>query len=113
MRRHPDILLHDLDGRLRNVNEFIGHGQWVVVAFWMHDCKVCASEIHHMSAFHKAHQTKDAIVLGISIDGAALAGEAKYFVAIHQFLFPTHTIGQNGRVKRMPGGDSLREKHGP
>ena len=84
----PDILLHDLDGRPRNVNEFIGHGQWVIVAFWMHDCKICAREIHHMSAFHKAHQAKDAIVLGISIDGTAFADEAKRFVAIHQLPFP-------------------------
>ena len=84
----PDIALQDLDGRPRNVNEFIGHGKWVIVAFWMHDCKICAAEIHHMSAFHKAHQAKDAIVLGITIDGAAYVDEAKRFVAAHQLPFP-------------------------
>lgn len=84
----PDIALQDLDGRARNVNEFVGHGKWVIMAFWMHDCKICAAEIHHMSAFHKAHQNKDAIVLGITIDGAAYLGEAKRFIATHQRPFP-------------------------
>lgn len=84
----PDIALQGLDGHPRNVNEFIGHGKWVIVAFWMHDCKICAAEIHHMSAFHEAHHDKDAIVLGITIDGAAYLGEAKRFVASHQLPFP-------------------------
>ena len=101
----PDIALQDLDGRPRNVNEFIGHGKWVIVAFWMHDCKICAAEIHHMSAFHKAHQAKDAIVLGITIDGAAYVDEAKRFVAAHQLPFPNLITEPDAEaIKRFGGG---------
>ena len=101
----PDITLQDLDGRPRNVNEYIGHGKWAILAFWMHDCKICAAEIHHMSAFHKAHQAKDAIVLGITIDGAAYLKEAKRFVVTHQLPF-TNLITEPDMeaIKRFGGG---------
>ena len=101
----PDITLQDLDGRPRNVNEYIGHGKWAILVFWMHDCKICAAEIHHMSAFHKAHQDKDAIVLGITIDGAAYREEAKRFVATHQLPF-TNLITEPDMeaIKRFGGG---------
>lgn len=101
----PDIALQDLDGRSRNVNEFIGHGKWVIVAFWMHDCKICAAEIHHMSAFHQAHQAKDAIVLGITIDGAAYVDEAKRFVAAHQLPFPNFITEPDAEaIQKLFGG---------
>jgi len=101
----PDISLQDLDGRTRNVNEFVGQGKWVIVAFWMHDCKICAAEIHHMSAFHKAHQAKDAIVLGITIDGADYLKEAKHFVFTHQLPFTNLITEPDAEaIKRFGGG---------
>lgn len=84
----PDISLPDLQGRTHHLNEYIGHGKWVVMVFWMHDCKICASEIHHLQAFHAAHAGKDAMVLGISIDGADRANDARRFVAKHKLTFP-------------------------
>ena len=83
----PDIPLRDLDGKTRNVNEFIGHGKWTVVVAWAHDCYICGREIHEMTAFHNAHQNKDAIVLGVSVDGYDLAREARKFVATHKLPF--------------------------
>ena len=47
----PSIALQDLDGRARNVNEFIGHAKWVVVVTWSHDCRICDREIDEMAAF--------------------------------------------------------------
>lgn len=83
----PDIALQSLDGRPRNVNEFIGQGKWVIVVFWAHDCGICAKEIHKMNAFHAAHQDKDAIVLGVTIDGAARLDQARGFASKHQLQF--------------------------
>jgi peroxiredoxin len=83
----PDIALPDLDGRPRNVNEFIGHGPWVVVVFWSHDCRICATEIHNMESFHEKHRAKDAIVLGITLDGASYVDQARQFVAEHHLSF--------------------------
>jgi thiol-disulfide isomerase/thioredoxin len=65
----PDLVLKGLDGRNRAVNEFIGHGQWTVVAIWSADCPICRRDMPEMAFFHAAHRRKDAIVLGVSIDG--------------------------------------------
>jgi peroxiredoxin len=83
----PSIELQDLDGKPRNVNEFIGHGKWAIVVAWAHDCLICNREIHEMAAFHDARKDKDAIVLGVSIDGAAQIKEAREFVADHKLPF--------------------------
>lgn len=83
----PDIALQELDGQPRNVNEIIGQGKWVIVVLWAHDCRVCASEIHNMNDFHAAHKDKDAIVLGVTIDGATLLDRARGFAATHKLQF--------------------------
>ncbi len=84
----PELTLPDLEGRSHPLSEYIGHGKWVVMVFWMHDCKICANEIHHLQAFHVAHADKDAMVLGISIDGADRVKDARRFVAKHKLTFP-------------------------
>ncbi|MDH4134155.1 MAG: TlpA family protein disulfide reductase [Gammaproteobacteria bacterium] len=83
----PDIVLRDLDGKPRNVNEIIGHGRWVVVAVWAHDCVYCARDIHEMSEFHSAHRGGEAEVLGVSIDGMDKIKLAREFVAKHKLPF--------------------------
>lgn len=83
----PDIALRDLDGKPRNVNEIIGHGRWVVVAVWSHDCHICAKDIHEMSEFHRAHQGGNAEVLGVTIDGMDKIKLAREFVAKQKLPF--------------------------
>lgn len=83
----PSIPLHDLDGRERNVNEFIGHGKWTIVVVWAHDCSICHREIGEMSALHTAHQDKNASVLGVTLDGAKKVEEARAFVKRHKLPF--------------------------
>jgi len=82
--QHP---LQDLDGRARNVNEFIGHDKWVIVVTWSHDCHICDLEIHEMAALHAARHDNDAIVLGITLDGAEYLKEARAFVKRHKLPF--------------------------
>lgn len=83
----PDITLRDLDGKPRNVNEFIGQGNWTVVVVWARDCLLCNREIHHMAEFHNARQNKGAIVLGVSIDGLEQIALAREFVSFHKLPF--------------------------
>ena len=83
----PDILLMDMQGKPRNVNTAIGHGQWVIVTVWSHDCGICAREIHEMASFHKAHEKRDARVLGVSLDGRAQLEAARKFVRDHTLPF--------------------------
>ena len=100
----PDIALQTLDGQPRNVNEFIGKGKWVIVVFWVHDCRVCASEIHNMNAFHVAHKDKDAIVLGVTIDGAALLDRARGFAEAHKLQFMNLVAEPEAEIIERFGG---------
>lgn len=100
----PDIGLHDLDGKPRNVNEFIGKGKWTVVAVWAHDCHICEREIHEMSALHTARRDKDAIVLGVSIDGMNKAKKAREFVTRHKLPFVNLIAEPDQEVLEKFGG---------
>lgn len=100
----PDIALPELDGRPRNVNEFIGHGKWVIVVLWAHDCRICAKEIHKMNEFYSAHKDKDAIVLGVTIDGAELIDQARRFASDHKLLFTSLVAEPDEEVIQRFGG---------
>ena len=100
----PDIVLKGLDGVARNVNEFIGKGQWTVVAIWHSDCPICRRDIHEMAFFHDAHKkAKDAIVLGVSVDGFANKAKAQRFVDEHNLDF-TNLIAEPEQIARFGAG---------
>jgi peroxiredoxin len=100
----PDIVLKGLDGAARNVNEFIGKGQWTVVAIWHSDCPICKRDIHEMAFFHDAHRkAKDAIVLGVSVDGYANKAKAQRFVDEHSLDF-TNLITGPEQIARFGAG---------
>lgn len=99
----PSIVLRDLDGRPRNVNEFVGHGKWTVVVAWAHDCRICDREMREMTAFHNAHHQKDASVLGITLDGAAQLPQARAFVKRHKLPFVNLVAEPTQEVMRQFG----------
>jgi len=100
----PDIVLKGPDGAVRNVNEFIGKGQWTVVAIWHSDCPICNRDIHEMAFFHDAHKkAKDAIVLGVSVDGYANRTKAQRFIDEHSLDF-TNLIAEPEEIARFGGG---------
>lgn len=84
----PDMVLKDLDGRERHVNEFLGQGKWVVVAVWSADCPVCRREIYHMTFFHDENRKKGMEVLGLSIDGWQNVEKARAFARDQALNFP-------------------------
>jgi peroxiredoxin len=102
----PNVVLKDRDGKDHNVNEFIGKGKWTVVTFWAHDCVICNQEIHQMMFFHDAHKQKDAIVLGVSIDGYANKGVALNFIDKHGLNFP-NLIGELNSPDKFGAGRFL------
>lgn len=99
----PDIPLQDLQGKSHNANEYIGRGKLVVVVVWAHDCGVCAREIHEMTSFHRAHASRDAVVLGISLDGKAKVEAARKFVRDHKLPFPNLLIEPSQEVMQRFG----------
>src|SRR4029077_410941 len=82
------LLLPDLDGRIHNTSEYIGKGQWVIVAVWSADCPICRREMYHMTFLQEEHKDKDARVLGFSIDGYAQRDKALEFVDDQSLNFP-------------------------
>ena len=84
----PDILLKDLDGKERNLNEYVGQGKWTIVAVWSADCPICRRDIYHMTFFHDEHRQKDAVVVGVSIDGYAQREKVQAFIDDQSLNFP-------------------------
>ena len=102
----PDVVLKDFEGKQRNVSEFVGKGKWTVVAVWAHNCHVCNEEMPEMTFFHEAHKDKDAIVLGVSVDGWTNRKKAQGFVDTHALNF-TNLIAEPRQdvMRKFGGGD--------
>ncbi|MDP2829227.1 MAG: TlpA disulfide reductase family protein [Sulfuricellaceae bacterium] len=80
--------LLDLEGRPHFLEEYTGHGKWLVVTVWASDCAVCNQEVPELIAFHQAHRETDATVLGISVDGPQGRDNALAFIKRHRVNFP-------------------------
>ena len=89
--------LRDFDDGIHTLDEFTGNGQWTVVMFWASDCTVCNREVHHYVDFHHKHGQKDAVVVGVSLDGKAKQAAAQAFIDRHKVNF-TNLIGEPERV---------------
>jgi peroxiredoxin len=112
--KSPDIVLKDLNGKDRNVSEYIGQGKWVVVAVWAHNCPVCNAEIYQMTFFHDEHYKKDAMVLGVSIDGYANKDKALAFIDRNAINFPNLIAEPDAAVlAKFGGGPFIQPEGGP
>ena len=92
--------LTDFSGKPRQLDEFIGQGKWLIVMFWAHDCHVCNHEAPGYQKFHNERKTRDAIVLGISIDGAERKKQAGEFIKRNGLSF-TNLIGEPLQTTNM------------
>ena len=81
------VKLPDPEGKTHSVGDFLGKGKWTVVAIWSTDCPICRRDMPEMAFFHDAHRPKDAIVLGVSIDGGARKPEIAEFIQDHGLDF--------------------------
>lgn len=92
--------LQDFNGVSHQLDDFTGKGKWTIVMMWASDCHICNKEAHQYVAFHNKHQTNDASVLGISLDGAEKKADAENFVKKHSVNFP-NLIGEPNQVAGM------------
>lgn len=83
------VELSNFDGSKNAFSKYIGNGKWVVLKIWAHDCHVCNKEAHEYVAFHNKHKDKDAIMLGLSIDGKKNMDKAKDFMRRHKIPYRT------------------------
>ena len=100
----PDIPVKDMQGQERNMGDYIGRGEWTVVAIWAHNCHVCNQEIHQMSFFHDEHKGKGVKVLGVSVDGWAKQKQVRGFVNEHELEFPNMIIEPRQETMLRFGG---------
>ena len=100
----PDITARDVEGKVHNVNQYIGQGKWTIVVFWAHDCHICNLEIEQMTFFHDDHRQNDATVLGISMDGFEQVKKSRAFIDRHELNFPNLLIKQSQAEFRKFGG---------
>ncbi|WP_455204609.1 TlpA family protein disulfide reductase [Kaarinaea lacus] len=79
----------DFSGVPKSIKDYASQGKWLVVMLWASDCHVCNQEVHQYIAFHKSHADKDALVLGVSLDGSEKKEDAQQFLQKHQVNFPS------------------------
>ena len=78
----------DFNGKKAELKNYFAKDKWTVVMMWASDCHVCNHEAHQYVDFHLAHSDKDAVVVGISLDGKDKLAAAKGFVNKHNVDFP-------------------------
>lgn len=85
--------LQEFDGKPTSIEQYLGKTKWTIVMIWASDCLVCNKEASHYEQFHQQHKNKDAVMLGISLDGQANKKAAQDFVKEHKLSFP-NIIGE-------------------
>ncbi len=102
-----DFSTKDLEGHPLSLADY--RGKWVVINFWATWCPYCVDEISDLSAFYRAHNAKDATVLGLSVDDADEISDAELrdFVHTNNITYPiiraTQTIVRAiGPIKGLP-----------
>ncbi len=61
----------DINGKIHTLSEY--RGKWVIVNYWATSCPPCINEIPELVAFHKRHQDRDAVLLGVDFEDISLA----------------------------------------
>jgi thiol-disulfide isomerase/thioredoxin len=106
----PDVTLNDIHGKPHHFSEYIGRGQWTVLAVWGPRCPPCIEEMPELQKFHDAHKDKRARVLGVAVDfpsfGPARRDEVARFAEDYLIGFPL-LLGSEEAFTRFGGADLL------
>ena len=65
-RLAPDFTLSDLNGRQVKLSDF--RGKHIVIDFWATWCPPCEFQIPVLNSLYDAHQDRDVVILGVSVD---------------------------------------------
>lgn len=83
--RQINLALTDIKGASHAVADY--RGKWLVINVWATWCATCIQELPELVSFHRKHQAKDAVVLGIHYDPIATT-ELSAFAKKHRINFP-------------------------
>lgn len=83
------VPVQTLDGKRAGLGDFLSPDKWTLVMIWTTYCGICRNQYPIISEFHRQHQAKDAVVLGVSLDGYDQAEKVKAYQAEHALSFPS------------------------
>jgi len=64
--QHVDFSYPDIYGKVHTLAEY--KGKWVIVNYWATTCPPCIKEIPELKAFHRRHQDRDVVLLGVNFE---------------------------------------------
>ena len=80
--------VRSLDGDLTVLSTLFEPGKWTLVMIWTTYCGVCKDQFPLLEAFHSAHQSTDAVVVGIALDGYDHIDKIAAHIAENAISFP-------------------------
>lgn len=86
---HAGMELHELDGKVVDLDDYRGNGKWLLVMLWSTSCHICEMQKPDISDFHSRHKDTDAEVLGIALDGMEGIEAVKKNMQEHKTSFPS------------------------
>lgn len=84
-----DVALRTLDGNDTGLGGIVTQGKWTLVMVWTTYCGVCREQYPIVSAFHERHHERDAVVMGISLDGFEAMEKVARYREDKAHAFPT------------------------
>ena len=83
------VPVQSLEGQRGGLADHLSHDKWTIVMVWTTYCEVCRKQYPEIAEFHQRHKDKDAVVLGISLDGYDQSSKISAYQQAHAHNFPS------------------------
>lgn len=100
--------LQSLNAERVDLTDYLVDDRWNLVMFWSIDCIPCEQQKPMIEEFHQTHQQKDAVVLGVALDGMENKDEINVLIEKHDPSYPNLVVFTDvfhRQFKEMTGHD--------
>ena len=101
----PNFELKDIDGNTFRLADHLGRGP-IVIDFWATWCKPCLRQMPHLEALRKKYESRQLLVVAISVDESRSSSKVKSYVKTHGYGFRV-PLDPNQDVFRKLGGRAM------
>ena len=74
-KKFVDFEMKDIDGKSRNLSDFVGNGKIVLIDFWASWCPPCRRDMPNIVEVYKQYKNKGFEIVGVSLDSKQEAWE--------------------------------------